>query len=107
MTLANRKYKRIRELAALIIARSYEGSDAAIASLARQIVERTEPTDSENLSADQERIEKAFEVIAKYGNTDGEWHKQWIIDQVLRALCTDDEYDDFVSQGRWDTGIAP
>lgn len=43
MTIANRKYKRIRELAALIITRSYEGSDAAIASLARQIVERTEP----------------------------------------------------------------
>ena len=40
-----RKYKRIRELAALIITRSYEGADAAIASLARQILERAEPID--------------------------------------------------------------
>lgn len=61
----------------------------------------------------EERIRKAVEVAERYGGIDGGHHKQWVIDQMLRALLAhkydswvkemnaDEEYDD------WDVGIAP
>ena len=65
-----------------------------------------------------ERIEKAMDVIARYGQIDGAHHKAWIIDQVTRALLGDG-YGAFVEEMRgeteengereydWYTGIAP
>jgi len=43
---------------------------------------------------------------------DGEHHKQWLIDQMLRVLLVD-EYEEFVTNfsrenyDDWDEGIAP
>jgi hypothetical protein len=63
----------------------------------------------------QLRIAEALD-IAEYGQTDGSHHKDWVIDQMVRAL-TGDNYDEWVRAYRdgedgpetyeWDEGIAP
>ena len=63
-----------------------------------------------------ERINKAIEVAYQYGGIDGGHHKQWVIDQMLRALLGD-AYAEWVKQWQdgedgpdtyeWDEGIAP
>ncbi len=35
---------------------------------------------------DRQRIESALEIAVKYGGIDGEHHKTWVIDQMVRAL---------------------
>jgi len=60
---------------------------------------------------DKEKIDKALEVILDYWGIDGDHHKQWVIDQVVRLL-TGENYDDWVSEYEkydddWDSGIAP
>ena len=60
--------------------------------------------------------EKALNVIHQYGGIDGGHHKQWVLDQVVRAL-TGDRYDAWVVNQKagedgpdtyeWDEGIAP
>lgn len=55
-------------------------------------------------------------TIAEYGGIDGAHHKQWVIDQMVRAL-TGDGYEAWVVRQRdgddgpdtyeWDEGIAP
>lgn len=65
---------------------------------------------------DAERIEKAVELAVRYGGIDGEHHKAWVIDQMVRAL-TGDRYEQVVAEARdgeygpesysWDIGIAP
>lgn len=68
------------------------------------------------MSAD--RIEKALECANNYGGIDGEHHKTWVIDQMVRALCgTEAAYRQWVANHcdgedgpntyGWDTGIAP
>ena len=62
-----------------------------------------------------DRIAGALEV-AGYGATDGDWHKMWVIDQMVRAL-TGEGYADWVAEFEsgedgphtysWDEGIAP
>jgi hypothetical protein len=64
----------------------------------------------------QERFERALDVIVRYGGIDGAHHKQWVLDQVLRCL-TGEEYDQWVKEFcsgddgpntyEWDTGIPP
>ena len=76
---------------------------------------------------DAQKIQRALEY-AGYGSIDGEHHKQWVIDQMIRALCdvpmepkmvisqygayeysiqgVNKEYRDFVGED-WDEGIAP
>lgn len=61
------------------------------------------------------RILAALE-IAHSGGIDGAHHKQWVIDQMVRAL-TGDKYDEWVKEHKagddgpdtydWDEGIAP
>jgi hypothetical protein len=63
---------------------------------------------------EQERIDKAVEVAFSYGLIDGDHHKMWVIDQMLRALLGKD-YKKTVKKNRleddpadyWDTGIPP
>jgi hypothetical protein len=65
---------------------------------------------------DTDRIELAAELGFQYGSTDGDHHKMWVIDQMLRLLLGD-SYDARVAQAKdgedgpdtygWDTGIAP
>jgi hypothetical protein len=62
------------------------------------------------------RVERALDLIQRYGGFDGGHHKQWVLDQVVRAL-TEDGYGAWVADFEngedgphtyeWDKGIAP
>lgn len=64
----------------------------------------------------QERVDRAVDIGVRYGQIDGEHHKTWVIDQMLRALCGG-AYDEVIRRScegedgpqtyGWDTGIAP
>jgi len=63
-----------------------------------------------------DKINKALEFARDYGGIDGDHHKMWVIDQMVRAL-TGDKYDEWVKKHNkgedgpdtyeWETGIAP
>ncbi len=63
-----------------------------------------------------ERIADALDTITQYGGIDGAHHKQWTLDQVVRAL-TGEGYNDWVTAYKsgedgpetydWEEGIAP
>lgn len=65
---------------------------------------------------DAERTELALDLLAGDGQTDGDHHKAWVIDQTVRILAGDG-YDAWITQYRdgedgpetysWDRGIAP
>lgn len=62
------------------------------------------------------RVKDALEIARLYGSIDGEWHKDWVIDQMVRAL-TGSDYELWVRHVRagkdgpetypWNVGIAP
>ena len=57
-------------------------------------------------------VGKALSIAHRYSQIDGDFHKVWAIDQMVRALLGD-EYDAWVSyyvndgEYTWDEGIAP
>lgn len=61
-------------------------------------------------------IEKVLELIFQYGQIDGDHHKAWVIDQIVRIL-TGDKYKEWVKEYTydeetgecysWNKGIAP
>ena len=59
-----------------------------------------------------EVIEKTVSIAYEYGQIDGDHHKLWVIDQMLRVLLGED-YRDFIEdyeengEYKWDIGIAP
>lgn len=62
------------------------------------------------------RMAAAMEVVTRFGGIDGDHHKAWVIDQVVRALKGDDyaEWvremcagDDGPNTYDWDVGIPP
>ena len=69
----------------------------------------------------EERIINALSLAFQYGQTDGDHHKAWVIDQMVRALHGLDEGNDFNDaygewvadyegddgEYTWDTGVAP
>ena len=66
---------------------------------------------------DTEKIKEALEIADSYGWIDGDHHKMWVIDQMVRAL-TGDGYEAWLQEHRyfnedgeegidWDEGIAP
>lgn len=66
----------------------------------------------------ENRIRKALNIAWQYGQIDGDHHKAWVIDQMVRALCkTEHAYNVWVESYQapeedgdyyeWDTGIAP
>jgi hypothetical protein len=79
--------------------------------------------------APESRIAKALELASEYGTTDGDHHKMWVIDQMVRALTgcpvvtktanwpggsyqyeaqgESPEYAAFIGDEEWDEGIAP
>jgi hypothetical protein len=72
--------------------------------------EREEPS--------EEQVVNALDIILQYGGIEGDHHRAWVIDQVVRALLgTEDEYQKWVKNycdGEdgpdtygWDEGIAP
>lgn len=66
----------------------------------------------------QERVGRALALINSYGGIEGNHHKTWVIDQVVRILCTTDrKYQKWVKKHQrgedgpetysWEIGIAP
>lgn len=74
------------------------------------LVERDDP------ETDAERIELALGIATSDGQVDGDHHKAWVIDQIVRTL-TGDGYEQWIRQYcagedgpmtySWDVGIAP
>lgn len=72
----------------------------------------------ENTSREEleKRIQEALKTAFYYSQNDGEHHKTWAIDQMVRAL-TGDEYPSWVAsyehdektqeEYEWEIGIAP
>ena len=67
---------------------------------------------------EKELRKKALDIARIYGGIDGGHHKQWCIDQMVRALCgTETAYRNWVKETKegedgpntydWDEGIAP
>lgn len=70
--------------------------------------------------AAEKRIEEALKIAWQYGQIGSSFHKMWTIDQMVRALCGDeDKYREWVEAYEipinykeddyyeWNTGIAP
>ena len=38
------------------------------------------------------RIGYALDIAFRYGQTDGDHHRLWVIDQMVRMLTTDEEF---------------
>lgn len=66
----------------------------------------------------EERIKRALSFAWSYGQIDGDHHKLWVIDQMVRTLCgTEEKYIKWVQAYEaplddgdyyeWKTGIAP
>ena len=63
-----------------------------------------------------ERINNAIGLAVKYGGIDGDSHKAWVINEMVKALAVE-EYDRIVAEScngedgpntyDWDTGISP
>lgn len=64
----------------------------------------------------EKKVEKALDLIVRYGGIDGDHHKAWVLDQIARVLAGGN-YDKLVEDARkgedgpetydWDVGIAP
>lgn len=67
------------------------------------------------LLAKNSNIAVAVDLIVSYSQIDGAHHKAWVLDQVLRCLVSDKEYNEIINMvdpeyGEpygWDEGIAP
>lgn len=66
----------------------------------------------------EQRILAAIDIAHNYGQTDGDHHKLWVIDQMIRVLLGEKDYAKFVEDYErpepdeemsytWDNGIAP
>lgn len=67
---------------------------------------------------ESQRIRDAIEIAESYGQIDGDHHKMWVIDKMVRILCGSqaacDEFVERFEAGEdgpdtytWDRGIAP
>lgn len=67
---------------------------------------------SSALNSAEKRIDKAIEIAYQYAQIDGDHHKMWVIDQIIRKLLKNN-YDNWVKEYEedgeylWDTGINP
>ncbi len=54
-------------------------------------------------------IRKALRIAREHGSAQSAREKAWVIDQMVRALVGEREYEDWVRTrgGAWDTGVAP
>lgn len=63
-----------------------------------------------------DRVNYALNLAVQYGGIEGDHHKTWVIDRMVRALA-EEEYDRVIAESRdgedgpntneWGTGIAP
>lgn len=69
------------------------------------------------LKEEKDKTDKVLEITFQYGQIDGEHHKTWVKDQIVRIL-TGDKYNEFVNEYEtdeetgekewiWKNGIAP
>lgn len=75
--------------------------------------------DELTLEIAEDRIQQALEVIYRCGQIDGDHHKAWVIDQVVKALMgTEEDYEEWIADYEgdpddednyysWDAGTAP
>jgi hypothetical protein len=66
--------------------------------------------------ADTRGVDEALEIAVRYGGIDGSHHKDWVIDQIVRALAGN-RYEEIVARARngedgpdtydWEEGIPP
>lgn len=65
---------------------------------------------------DNERIKRCIDLGFEYGGIQGDHHRAWVIDQMLRILCAQSyEFrvrehcngEDGPNTYEWDEGIAP
>lgn len=74
--------------------------------------------DLEETPAYKDRIKEALDIAWRYGCVDGEHHKMWTINQMVKVLCCSEEnynkwveaYESPLDDGdyyEWDCGIAP
>jgi hypothetical protein len=56
--------------------------------------------------SDADRMELAIDLGLELGGYDGDHHKKWVIDQMIRLLA-DDRYESLVGDRYWDVGVAP
>ena len=63
-----------------------------------------------------EKESKIIDIIYQYGGIDGEHHKQWVIDQIVRVINGENytgwvaDYkngEDGPNTYKWEEGIAP
>lgn len=59
-----------------------------------------------------EAIAIAVDLADSYGNIDGSHRKEWVIDQMVRALLAEKDYREFREEREkdgygWSEGIAP
>jgi len=84
------------------------------------------------MSDEDPRIAQALKIAYEFGTTDGDHHKMWVIDQMVRVLTDcpvvertsrfpdvngntytyqglgeSEAYRRFTADGEWDEGIAP
>jgi hypothetical protein len=60
------------------------------------------------------RAQEAATIATRFGMIDGEHHKQWVIDQMLRIILGEEGYEKWLKEMNsdpdyepWDPGIAP
>ena len=68
------------------------------------------------MTEEERKIDNALDIAREYGGIDGDHHKAWTIDQMVRAL-TGTKYEDWVKKTcegeggpdtyKWYEGIAP
>lgn len=66
--------------------------------------------------SNEEKIKAAIDLAVSYGGIDGDHHKAWVIDQMVRVLAGN-EYETIVKDAcngedgpntySWEVGIAP
>ena len=66
--------------------------------------------------AEGDRSEQAIAFAIQYGQIDGEHHKAWVIDQMVRILAAE-RYEEIIAKAcdgedgpetyDWDRGVAP
>lgn len=50
----------------------------------------------------------ALDLAQRYGAIDGDHHKMWVIDQMVRSLINEEGYKAWLIRNpEWDEGIAP
>lgn len=78
----------------------------AISIASNEIIMRANPPEQPRIA--EQRIEEALKVAQRYGKIDGNRHKMWTIDQMVRTLAGN-RYEEWVESCTyvWDEGIEP